>query len=97
MLLPQKCVPDTPFFRTLAHRSLYGRYFPETARLQVVSVDALTGKTPDARLAALLAAREAGADPCPVLAWAVHDMEPPDAEALRAAIARRLAPGEVEM
>ena len=44
-----------------------------------------------ALLVLALAARASGADQCPVLAWAVHDLPPEDAAALRDRLAR--APG----
>ena len=89
VLLPQRFSPDTPFFRTLAEQYFYGRYFPEPSRLEVYSIDELTGRKPNPALAALLAARAGGAAPCPVLVWAVHDLEPDEAGVLRMDLQRR--------
>jgi hypothetical protein len=97
VVLPKNFGPDTPFFRTLARESFYGRYFPRTALLQVASAEELTGAKPMPALAALVAARARGTDACPVLAWGVHDLSPEDAEALREGLARRGAPVRVEI
>ena len=96
---PRRFGPDTPFFRTLAVRSFYGRYFPEPGRLQPHPAAELTGAARPAALSALMAARASGADPCPVLAWAVHDLEPDQDAALREALQRApgVAPAKVTM
>ena len=91
VVLPHRFGPDTRFFRTLAERSFYGRYYPDPSRLRAYPAEAFVGPRRDPGLAALLAARASGADQCPVLAWAVHDLPPEDAAALRDRLAR--APG----
>ncbi|HTK35886.1 MAG TPA: glycosyltransferase family 39 protein [Caulobacteraceae bacterium] len=96
--LPRNFGPPTPFFRTLAEQSLYGRYFPQGGRLHAYLPDELAGRRPAPGLAAFLAVRAQGAG-CPILLWAVHDLPPEDAEALRADLQRLpgVAPARVEM
>jgi hypothetical protein len=86
---PQRFGPDTPFFRTLAERSFYGRYFPEPGRLHAYTADELAGRRPVAGLGPLLAARARDPRGCPVLAWGVHDLTPAEAVALGEALQRR--------
>ncbi len=99
MLLPKKFGPDTPFFRALAQNDFYGRYFPQPSRLKVYAADQLLGRRPAPGLGDLLAARARGADACPVLLWAIHDLEPDEAAALQGELQRlpAAAPARVEM
>jgi hypothetical protein len=88
VVLPDVFGPDTPFFRRLAERDLFGRYYRGGGRLSAWTRRELAGSR-DPRLAGLLAARARGADPCPVLAWGVHDVNDPQAQMLAKALAAR--------
>jgi hypothetical protein len=103
--LPQRFGPPTPFFRALAEGSLYGRYFPQSQRLHAYLPEELTGRRPVPGLVPSIVARAhdtaktGRAGGCPVLAWAVHDLPPEDAEALRQGIEALpgMAPVRVQM
>ena len=82
VVMPGQFGPPTPFFRTLFAQDFYGRYFDgQAARLTVLTAEdlAVPARNPTLR-------RRLGPDAddaCPILAWAVHDMD--------AIAARRLA------
>jgi hypothetical protein len=69
VVLPWIFGPSTPFFRTLAERYFYGRYYPNPERLHAFTPDEFDRPPP--ALKALLARR----DGCPVVAWGVHDLD----------------------
>lgn len=88
VVLPTVFIPDTPFARRLAEHDLFGRYYRGGGRLVARSPgDLATARDP--RLVALFGARASGLDPCPVLAWGVHDLNDQQADMLAAALARR--------
>ena len=82
VVLPWIFGPSTPFFRTLAERYFYGRYYPAPERLHAFTPDEFD-KPPPA-LQALLA-RKGG---CPVVAWGVHDLDKENEPGLAGDIAR---------
>jgi hypothetical protein len=88
VVLPEAFGPDTPFFRRLAEHDLFGRYYRGGGRLIARTKGELAGSR-DAGLTGLLGARASGADPCPVLAWGVHDIHDSEATSLAQALARR--------
>jgi len=88
VVLPDVFGPDTPFFRRLAEHDLFGWYYRGGGRLAARTRDELaTSRDPD--LVAMFGARASGADPCPVLAWGVHDISDAQAQALAQALASR--------
>lgn len=88
IVLPSAFSPDTPFFRGLAEHSLFGWYYRGGGRLVAHTEHELAAsRAPE--LTALLGARASGADPCPVLAWGVHDLTDPGADRLARALSRR--------
>jgi hypothetical protein len=85
---PSRFAAPTPFYLELFRREFFGRYLAGGSdRIQAYPVDAFGGAKADGRLRALLSARVHGQDPCPLLAWAAHDMKPDGAAQLAAAIA----------
>jgi 4-amino-4-deoxy-L-arabinose transferase-like glycosyltransferase len=88
VILPWRFGPDTPFFRRLAEQTFFGWYHRGGGRLLVASEGELAASR-DPQLVNLLAARASGADPCPVLAWGVHDMFDETADALARVLAQR--------
>ncbi|MCI3134309.1 hypothetical protein [Phenylobacterium aquaticum] len=84
VVLPYRFGPSTLFFRRLAEADFFGRYYRGGGRLQALLPDELAG---DPALAPLFTPRAHGG--CPILAWSVHDVGPPDAERIRAALAAR--------
>lgn len=88
VVLPDVFAPDTPFFRRLAEHDLFGRYYRGGGRLRAQTRGELAASR-DPGLVALLGARASGADPCPVLAWGVHDLTDPGADKLAQALSRR--------
>lgn len=94
VVLPARFGPPTPFFHELARHDFYGFYFRgQDARLAVYRAEDLAD--PDKNTT--LRARVAGPG-CPVVAWAVHDINRPQAQALadRLAIAAGARPGAVQ-
>lgn len=94
-LLPARFGPSTPFFHELARHDFYGFYFQgQDARLAVHRVEGLA----DPATNTTLRARVTGPG-CPVVAWAVHDINRPRALALadRLAIAGGARPGAVQV
>ena len=88
VVLPGVFAPDSPFYRRLAEHDFFGRYYRGGGRLRVqTSGELATSRDPG--LVALLGARAGGADPCPVLAWGVHDIDDRQADKLAQALARR--------
>ncbi|WP_304167628.1 hypothetical protein [Phenylobacterium aquaticum] len=85
VVLPFRFGPSTPFFRRLAEVDFFGRYYRGGGSLKAFLPDELAR---DPTLKPLYAPRAHGG--CPVLAWSVHDVGPPDAERIRAALAARL-------
>ncbi|MGA0602002.1 glycosyltransferase family 39 protein [Caulobacter sp. KR2-114] len=93
VLLPARFGPPTPFFRTLARHDFYGFYFRgQDQRLAVYREAELV----DPAQNPTLKPRVAGPG-CPVVAWAVHDINRPQAQALadRLALAGGARPGAV--
>jgi hypothetical protein len=88
VVLPDVFGPDTPFFRRLAERNLFGWYYRGGGRLFARTRTELAASR-DPALVAMLAARASGADPCPVLAWGIHDIHDAEADALARALSRR--------
>jgi len=90
---PYKFGPPTPAFRRLAERDFFGHYAPPGMSIQSWMPGELTGRRPVPALAALLAERAAaaGSGACPLLAWAVHDLDDEAARLLAQDLAR--APG----
>lgn len=88
VVLPTVFAPDTPFFRRLAERDLFGWYYRGGGRLVAHTERELAASRPP-ELVALLGARASGVDPCPVLAWGVHDLTDPGADQLAQALSRR--------
>jgi len=84
VILPFRFGPSTLFFRRLAEVNFFGRYYRGGGTLRALLPDELAG---DPVLAPLFAPRARGG--CPILAWSVHDIGPPDAERIRAALAAR--------
>jgi hypothetical protein len=78
VLLPARFGPPTPFFQRLAQRDFYGFYFAgQAARLVPYRAETLVNPALNPTLGPRLAA---GA--CPVLGWAVHDINAVQARAL---------------
>ena len=88
VVLPGVFAPDSPFYRGLAEHDFFGRYYRGGGRLRVQTSSELAASR-EPGLVALLDARAGGADPCPVLAWGVHDIDDPGADKLAQALARR--------
>lgn len=88
VVVPALFGPDTPFFRRLAEGRLFGWYYRGHGRLVAHTLEELATSR-DPQLTGLLAARAGGADPCPVLAWGVHDVSDAQANALAQALAQR--------
>lgn len=88
VVLPAVFAPDSPFYRRLAQQDFFGRYYRGGGRLLVRTEGELAGSR-DPGLVALLGARASGADPCPILAWGVHDIDDPGADKLAQALSRR--------
>lgn len=84
VVLPFRFGPATPFFRTLAEVNFFGRYYRGGGRLKAFLPDELAH---DPGLAPLYGPRARGG--CPILAWSVHDVGPPQAEGIRAGLAAR--------
>ena len=86
---PDKFGPDTPFYRTIARRYLFGRYLGDGGALVRPHLRAaFADPRLDPDLARRIATRAGDPRACPVLAWAVHDVDTAQAAALRAQIAR---------
>lgn len=95
VLLPARFGPPTPFFRGLAQRDFYGFYFAgQAARLVPYRADELVDP---ARNPTLRARLSPGA--CPVVAWAVHDINRAQAQALADSLSRAAGaePGAVQV
>lgn len=75
VVLPFLFGPSTPFFRDLARERFFGRYDARPARLIPLVPREFADKGIDPTMRALLTARATGQDACPVLVWAVHDVE----------------------
>jgi hypothetical protein len=88
VVLPDVFGPDTPFFRRLAERDLFGWYYRGGGRL-VARTRTELATSRDPALVAMLGARASGTDPCRVLAWGVHDIHDAEAQALAQALSRR--------
>jgi len=84
VVLPYRFGPSTGFFRQLAERDFFGRYYRGGGRLKAYLPGELAH---DPGLAALFGPRARGG--CPVLAWSVHDVGPREAEGIRAGLAAR--------
>lgn len=85
---PDKFGPDTPFYRLIAQRYLFGRYLGvrwPSIRPHLLSAFADAGRDP--QLARRLAVRSHDPASCPVLVWAVHDVDTDQAVALRRTVA----------
>ena len=97
---PDKFGPDTPFYRMIARRWLFGRYLGDRWPQVVTHLrGAFTDAGGDSELAARLAQRARDPASCPVLAWAVHDVDTKQAYALRDGMAARLGlpPGALRL
>jgi hypothetical protein len=81
--------PSTPFFRDLARRYFYGRYYPVPERLHPFTPEEFDKPPPE--LAALLARK----DGCRVIAWGVHDLDKDSAPVVRSDLERAVG-GPVE-
>ncbi len=97
---PDRFGPDTPFYREVAQRDLFGRYLGDSwrrVRPHLAGDFTDPGRAPD--LARRLAQRASDRRSCPVLAWAVHDVDTAQALALRDGIARLpgVAPSSVRL
>lgn len=88
VVFPAAFAPDTPFFRRLTENRLFGWYYRGGGRLVAQTEGELAASRTPA-LVALLGARASSADPCPVLAWGVHDVTDPGADKLAQALSRR--------
>jgi hypothetical protein len=88
VVLPPLFLPDSPFARRLAERNFFGRYYRGGGRLIARTTNELATSR-DPALVGLLSARASGADPCPVLAWGVHDIHDAEAAELAREIGRR--------
>lgn len=85
---PDRFGPDTPFYRLIAQRYLFGRYLGArwpSVRPHLPEAFLSAGRDP--QLARRLAVRSRDPASCPVLAWAVHDVDTAQAVALERAIA----------
>lgn len=86
---PDQFGPDTPFYRMIARRWLFGRYLgPRWPEAASHAPRAFTEAGREPELAARLAVRSRDPASCAVLAWAVHDVDTAQARALLAGIAR---------
>lgn len=96
---PYKFGPDTPFYRSLSQRYLFGRYAQAPDRLQIRNPAAFLLPGEDPALANLLRARLSGQDRCPILAWVVHDFDIAGARMIENSMARMLEvdPDRVKM
>lgn len=83
--------PDNPYFREMARKDFFGWYYQNDERLSSWMPAEFGGRAPAPPLRELLTQRMAnsgGADACPVLAWAVHDVEGADAVHIAEDLAR---------
>jgi uncharacterized membrane protein len=82
VVLPYVFGPSTPYFRDLAERWFFGRYYPDRMRLHAYVPDELAGRVPGVDVGGLIAARARDPAACPVLAWGVHDLDAERAAAI---------------
>lgn len=98
---PYKFGPPTPQYRAFAERQFFGHYAPAGMQLRAWMPNELVGRHRVPELTALLAARaqQAGSGACPLLAWAVHDLDKKSAPLLAQDLARApgIAPARVVM
>ena len=92
VVLPWIFGPSTPFFRDLAQRYFYGRYYPDFVHLHAFTPDEFDRPDRTPALQALLARR----DGCPVVAWGVHDLDEENEPALAADLSRAIGAKVVE-
>lgn len=88
VVTPAYFAPDSPLYRRMTRETFYGRYYRGGGRLVPVTRAELAGPR-GGELDRQLSARARGADPCPILAWAVHDLTAQKAAALGRALAAR--------
>ena len=86
---PDKFGPDTPFYRLIARRYFFGRYLGDRwTEVHTHVAAAFTNAALDPDLAGRLAVRSHDPASCPILAWAVHDVDTARAVALRQGLLR---------
>ena len=80
---PPRFGPPTPFFRDLSERYLFGWYLRGSGvRARAFQPETFTGSRSDPELTSLLRQRMTTAGACPALAWAAHDVDAAEAQAI---------------
>jgi hypothetical protein len=93
VMLPYRFGHESAYFRTLAEQNFFSYYMPEGSRPEAYMPGELAARHPMPGLPELLASRAANADVggCPLLAWAVHDLD--EGRALKIALDLARQPG----
>lgn len=92
-MLPYRFGHESEYFRTLAQREFFDYYMPEGTKAVAYMPGELAARHPVSGLPELLASRAANADVggCPLLAWAIHDLD--EGSALKIALDLARQPG----
>jgi hypothetical protein len=92
-MLPYRFGHESEYFRTLAQRNFFDYYMPKGTNTVAYMPGELAARHPVPGLPELLASRAANADigGCPLLAWAVHDLD--EGRALKIALDLARQPG----
>lgn len=100
-VLPYRFGHASPYFRALAEHDFFGYYMPPGAQIRAYMPAELAARHPVEELPPLLASRAANADTggCPLLAWAIHDIDESSAMKIALDLARQpgVAPRRVLM
>jgi hypothetical protein len=93
VMLPYRFGHESAYFRTLAEQNFFSYYMPAGSRPEAYMPGELAARHPMPGLPELLASRAANADVggCPLLAWAVHDLD--EGRALKIALDLARQPG----
>jgi hypothetical protein len=91
VVLPYRFGHASPFFRALAEHDFFGYYMPPGSQLRAYLPAELAARHPMEELPPLLASRAANADTggCPLLTWAVHDIDESSAMKIALDLARQ--------
>lgn len=100
-MLPYRFGHASPFFRALAEHDFFGYYMPPGSQIRAYMPAELAARHPVEELPSLFASRAANADTgsCPLLAWAIHDIDESSAMKIALDLARQpgVAPRRVLM